>query len=249
MEKRVLEVCVDSVESALAAAAGGADRLELCANLIIGGTTPGFALFDAVKQAVDIPVHVLIRPRFGDFLYTPIERQIICREIREFSARGADAVVIGALERSGELDVDAMGAMMQAAEGCPVTLHRAMDVSRDLSETMERAIELGVRTILTSGGAADAWSGRETIRSLVERSGGRVEVLIGGGVNGETISRFLGFCPGAASFHMSGKEVLPSGMAYRNGLVNMGLPGISEFQIWRTSEQAVRRAREELDKT
>jgi len=243
MEKKVLEVCVDSVESALAAARGGADRLELCANLIIGGTTPGFALFEAVRRAVDIPIHVLIRPRFGDFLYTASEKSMMGREVEWFARHGAAAVVIGALRADGSLDEDTMGELMNAAGDCRVTLHRAMDVSRDLVDTMETAIRLGVDTILTSGGAADAWSGRETIVRLLKQADGRVEILIGGGVKAEVIRRFRTLYPSACAFHMSGKEVLPSPMKYRNESVSMGLPGISEFQIWRTSERVIREAK------
>lgn len=241
-DRKIIEVCVDSVESALAAAAGGADRLELCANLIIGGTTPSPALFDAVRSAVELPINVLIRPRFGDFLYTEAEHSIMCREVEAFAACGVNAVVIGALRSDGVLDGERMKDLIAAANGIRITLHRAMDVSRDLEETLERAIDLGVDTILTSGGKASAWQGRETIVKLLERAGDRAEILIGGGVSAKVIADFRREHPGASAFHLSGKQVLDSGMAYRNGEVNMGLPGISEFQIWRTDENAVRNA-------
>lgn len=241
-DRKFIEVCVDSVESALAAAAGGADRLELCANLIIGGTTPSPALFDAVRSAVGLPINVLIRPRFGDFLYTEAEHSIMCREVEAFAARGANAVVIGALRPDGTLDGERMKDLIAAANGIRITLHRAMDVSRDLEETLERAIDLGVDTILTSGGKSSAWQGRETIGKLLERAGDRAQILIGGGVNAKVVADFRREYPNASAFHLSGKQVLDSGMTYRNGEVNMGLPGISEFQIWRTDENAVRNA-------
>ena len=126
MEKPyTLEACVDSVESAQAAARGGADRLELCANLVIGGTTPTLPLFHAVREASGLPVNVLIRPRFGDFLYTVAERVVMCREIETFAAQGANAVVIGALRSDGTLDRAAMGEMIAAAGDIRITLHRA----------------------------------------------------------------------------------------------------------------------------
>lgn len=239
MREKVLEVCVDSVESAIAAARGGATRLELCANLIIGGTTPSHALFDAVRSAVDLPIHVLIRPRFGDFLYTNTEYSIMCQEIALFAQRGAAAVVIGALHSDGTLDCEKMKGMIAAAKGCRVTLHRAFDVCADPIQTLEEALSLGVNTILTSGQKASAWQGRELIGALVERAGERGEILIGGGVSAQVITDFCREFPAVHAFHLSGKTVLDSGMSYRNEEVSMGLPGISEFQIWRTDETAV----------
>lgn len=238
----ILEACVDSVESAQAAARGGADRLELCANLVIGGTTPTPALFRAAREAVGLPIHVLIRPRFGDFLYTPAERAIMVREIESFAALGADAVVIGALRPDGTLDRAVMEELIAAAGGRKVTLHRAFDVCRDPREALEEAVSLGVDTILTSGQAPSAWEGRAVIADLLQRAGDRVEILIGGGVSAGTIRDLRGLCPAARSFHLSGKKVLDSGMRYRNPAVSMGLPGISEFQVWRTDEEAIRAA-------
>lgn len=246
MKDYVLEVCVDSVESAVAAAKGGATRLELCANLIIGGTTPSVALFDAVCEAVDIPVNVLIRPRFGDFLYTDAEYDIMCREIALFADRGANAVVIGALKADGALDQEKMKGMICAANGCRITMHRAFDVCADPFKTLEEAIALGVDTILTSGQKANAWSGRELIGQLLQKAGGRADILIGGGVSAGVIADFRREYPASFAFHLSGKMVLDSGMLYRNSEVSMGLPGISEFQVWRTEESAIRRAADAL---
>ena len=237
---RVLEVCVDSVESALAAARGGATRLELCANLILGGTTPSPALFDAVQAATGLPVHVLIRPRFGDFLYTEWEYRIMCREVEEFARRGANAVVIGALRPDGSLDLEKLSGLIAAAKGLRVTLHRAFDVCRHPMEALEQAAGLGVDTVLTSGQQADAWAGRALIGQLL--AAGRAEILIGGGVNAAVIRDFRRLWPEAEAFHLSGKQVLESGMTYRNPAVSMGLPGISEYQLWRTGESAVRLA-------
>lgn len=249
MREAVLEVCVDSVESAVAAAKGGATRLELCANLIIGGTTPSVALFDAVRAAVDIPINVLIRPRFGDFLYTDAEYDIMCREIGMFAARGANAVVIGALNADGTLDKEKMRGMIAAANGIHITMHRAFDVCRDALATLEEALELGVDTILTSGQKANAWAGREMIGALMEKAGARADILVGAGVSAKMIEDFRREYPDAHAFHLSGKSVLDSGMIYRNEEVSMGLPGISEFQVWRTEEAAIRRAKEALTRS
>lgn len=246
MENYVLEVCVDSVESAVAAVKGGATRLELCANLIIGGTTPSFALFDAVRAAVKIPVNVLIRPRFGDFLYTDAEYDIMCREIEHFARNGANAVVIGALKADGTLDSEKMRGMIDAAKGCRVTMHRAFDVCSDPLVTFEEAAALGVDTILTSGQKANAWAGREMIGTLLRKASGRADILIGGGVNAAVVADFRREYPLSRAFHLSGKAVLDSGMVYRNAEVSMGLPGISEFQVWRTDESAIRSAADVL---
>lgn len=247
MPPYVLEACVDSVESAKAAAAGGATRLELCANLIIGGTTPGLPLFDAVRAAVDLPVNVLIRPRFGDFLYNRAEYDMMCREIEAFSRRGANAVVIGALRPDGSLDREKIAGLIAAASGVHITLHRAFDVCRDPLETLEEAIGLGVDTILTSGQERSAWEGRELIGTLLDRAAGRADILIGGGVSAPVIRNFRGLYLAARCFHLSGKQVLDSGMTYRNPRVSMGLPGISEFQVWRTDENAIRQAANALE--
>ena len=249
MKDYILEACVDSVESALAAARGGATRLELCANLIIGGTTPTPALLEGVRQAVDLPVRALIRPRFGDFLYTRREYEIMRRDIALLAGRGADAFVFGALRPDGSLHREQMAGLMEAAGGRPVTLHRAFDVCRDPVATLEQAMELGVGTILTSGQAENAWAGRELIGQLLERAGGRADILIGGGVNAGVIRDFRRAFPLARAFHLSGKQVLDSGMTWRNEQVNMGLPGISEFQVWRTDEGAIRAAAQVLEET
>ena len=249
MKDYILEACVDSVESALAAARGGATRLELCANLIIGGTTPTPALLEGVRQAVDLPVRALIRPRFGDFLYTQREYEIMRRDIALLAGRGADAFVFGALRPDGSLHREQMAGLMEAAGGRPVTLHRAFDVCRDPVATLDQAMKLGVGTILTSGQAENAWAGRELIGQLLERAGGRADILIGGGVNAGVIRDFRRAFPLARAFHLSGKQVLDSGMTWRNERVNMGLPGISEFQVWRTDEGTIRAAAQALEET
>ena len=142
-----------------------------------------------------------------------------------------------------------MADLVAAAQGLPVTLHRAFDVCRDPMDTLEQAIDLGIGTILTSGQAATAWEGRALIGRLLDRAEVRSDILIGGGVNAGVIRAFRRELPLARAFHLSGKQVLDSGMAWRNRQVNMGLPGISEFQVWRTDEQAIRSAAQALEET
>ena len=166
--KKILEVCVDSLASALAAAEGGADRLELCSALVVGGLSPDVALFRQIRAQCSLPVRCLMRPRAGDFLYTSWEIDLLCAQIEALKAAGADGFVIGALTPEGQLDRSAMQRLLSACDGKPVTLHRCIDVSRDLAETYRAAAELGVDTVLTSGGAAN---GGEGAARLGERYG------------------------------------------------------------------------------
>ena len=247
--KNVLEVCVDSVESALAAKAGGADRLELCANLVIGGTTPSLSLLKAVKRETGLPVHALLRPRFGDFLYTEREFSLILEDGEALLDAGADAIVSGFLTAEGELDGLRMEQLIVLAHshGKRFTLHRAFDVCKNPFAALKNCREWGVDSILTSGQAPSCVEGLKLLKKLFAEAG-EVELLLGAGVNAEAIRKVREEIPQAGSFHMSGKEVLESGMVYRKAGVNMGLPGLSEYEIWRTSEENIRKAREELDR-
>lgn len=242
----ILEACVDSVESALAAARGGASRLELCGSLVIGGTTPNPWLFQEIRKHTDIRIHVLIRPRFGDFCYTNEEFVLIREAVKEFRKLGAEGVVIGCLKPDGTMNMEQMKILMEEAEGMSVTLHRAFDVCADPYETMEQAISLGIDTILTSGQKNVCTLGADLLRDLVEKSAGRIKIQVGSGVNAAVI-REIYPKTGATAFHMSGKKTLDSEMKYRKEGVNMGLPSLSEFEVWRTDETAIREARQVLN--
>ena len=241
-----LEVCVDSTASALAAKRGGADRLELCADLVIGGTTPSLALLRQVKTETGLPVRALLRPRFGDFCYDRYELAQMEQSAAELVEAGADGIVTGVLTPDGVLDVDALRPIYAAARraaaaaGRPVacTLHRAFDVCRDPFAALA--------TILTSGQAASAPQGAELLRQLVETAGSDVEILVGAGVSAGNLPA-LAAQTGARAFHLSGKQVLDSRMTFRREGVPMGLPGFSEFELWQTSETNIRAARKALD--
>ena len=247
--RRILEVCVDSVESALAAKAGGADRLELCANLVIGGTTPSPALLRAVKRETALPVHALLRPRFGDFLYTEREWAVLLEDAAALLDAGADALVSGALTPEGELDpLYVKQAVSLAHEhGKKFTLHRAFDVCRDPLAALRQCEELGVDTILTSGQAESCLKGLPVLKTLFAARES-VELMIGAGVDAAAIKTIRAQLPEAACFHMSGKTVLESGMRYRKQGVPMGLPGMNEYELWRTDAEKIKLAREELDR-
>lgn len=243
-----LEVCVDSVESALIAKEAGADCLEVCANLIIGGTTPGVSQFRQIRQSCDIALNVLVRPRFGDFLYTEAEFQMIEEDIQMFRELGADGVVIGCLNADGSLDLGRMEKLKACAGQLHFTLHRAFDVCKNPYRTLEEAVALGVDTILTSGQAPVCTEGKEVLEKLIKQAGERIEILVGSGVNAAAIRR-LSEEIHASSFHMSGKRIVDSGMAYRNENVNMGLSGFHEFDIIRADKEEIQRARQALEET
>ena len=245
----LLEVCVDSLSSARAAIAGGADRLELCSALTIGGLTPYAELLRQIRQESDITIRCLMRPRAGDFLYTTEEIRMMAVQIEERRALGSDGFVIGCLDAHGNLDTMAMEPLLKAAEGTGLTLHRCIDVSHSPVQTYLAAGSLGIDTMLTSGAAGSCLLGIETIGDLLEirdRQGGP-EVLIGAGVNASTITAFRSRFPQACAFHMSGKADIESGMLFRRDGVPMGIPGLDEWHIPQTSEEFVRAARTALD--
>lgn len=240
-----LEVCVDSLASARAAIAGGADRLELCSALAIGGLTPYPELLRQIRQESRIPIRCLMRPRAGDFLYEPGEIRQMAAQITRLRSAGADGFVIGCLTADGLLDKQALAPLLEAAEGTGLTLHRCIDVSRDLLQTYADAAQLGFDTVLTSGGAGNCIDGRDAIGRLLALRDATVgpEVMIGAGVNAGVIARFLQWYPGAKAFHMSGKRSVESGMRFRREGVPMGIPGFDEWHISVTEEAAVRGAK------
>ena len=246
---KVLEICVDSLASVRSAIRGGADRIELCGALAVGGLTPYEALLRQIRAESDIPVRCLIRPRAGDFLYTPEELNMLREQILGLKSAGADGFVIGCLDARGNLDKAAMEPLVEACGGKGITLHRCIDVSRDPIQTYLDAKDLGIDTVLTSGGASNCLGGKNVIGRLLqlrdETNG--PEVLIGAGVKASVIRQFRQEFPGARAFHMSGKMELESGMVFRKEGVPMGLPGFDEWHIQQTGEKAVREARMAMD--
>ena len=245
----ILEVCVDSYASAQAAIAGGADRIELCAALAVGGLTPYAELLRQIRKDSNINIRCLMRPRGGDFLYAQEEIQMMAEQIRQLKDLGADGFVIGCLTPEGDLDSCAMEPLLKAAQGSGLTLHRCIDVSRDPCKTYMDAKELGIDTVLTSGAAGSCTQGMETIGKLLELRDTHQgpEILIGGGVKASVISAFHERFPQARAFHMSGKQDIESGMRFRREGVPMGIPGLDEWHIQQTDQQNVRAARLVLD--
>ena len=247
--KKLLEICVDSLASARAAIAGGADRLELCSALPLGGLTPFEALLRQIKAESDIPVRCLMRPRPGDFLYTPEELELLKIQILQLKAAGADGFVIGCLTAEGDLNIPAMELLLKACGGKGITLHRCIDVSRDIFKTYQDAKALGIDTVLTSGAAASCKEGMAHIGKLLELRNAisGPELLIGAGVNAAVIREIRSLYPEIHSFHMSGKTEKESAMIFRRKGVPMGLPGLDEWHIQQTDKNLVLEARKALD--
>ena len=246
---RILEICIDSLASARAAIHGGADRIELCSALALGGLTPYTALLRQIREESDIPIRCLMRPRAGDFLYSQDEIDLMVRQIKELKSAGADGFVIGCLTAHGDLDDDAMKPLIDAANGAALTLHRCIDVSCDPLETYLQAAHLGFDTVLTSGAASCCTDGLETLRKLLDlrdRFHGP-EVLIGAGVNPNNIRTLISKLPHAAAFHASCKSLLESNMVFRRADIPMGLPGLDEWHIQQTDEEQVRALKNALN--
>lgn len=246
MKKFTLEVCVDSVESALAAEKGGATRLELCSGLVIGGLTPSPSLFVAIRKICKIKIHVLIRPRFGDFCYSETEFQTILEDVKLFKSLGADGVVVGCLLPDGNLDIPRMKLLKEAAGKMSVTLHRAFDMCKDGILAINQCKEIGINTILTSGQRENCLEGAENLAQFVKEASSQVDILAGGGISATVIQKIQPIT-GLTSFHMSGKITVESKMTYRNPNVFMGLPGISEYEIWKTDSNKIADAKKVLE--
>lgn len=229
MTGRKFEICCGDLESVRAAVNGGADRVELCSALAVGGLTPSKAFIDAaiaVRRNTDI--HVLIRPREGDFLYSPDEVAIMLEDIRTAKEAGAQGVVIGALNADGSIDKAATRMMVEMAGDMNVTFHRAFDLSRDLKESLEAIISTGCNRVLTSGGTFSAIEGAATLKELNEQAGDRITILGGCGVTPENARQILELT-GLHELHASARSQVKSQMTYQRDGVAMGKSDSEEY--------------------
>jgi copper homeostasis protein len=215
--KLFLEVCADSVENALIAQSAGAQRIEFCASLPEGGTTPSYAQIKIAREQLKIKLYVLVRPRGGDFLYTDLEFEIIKSDIRFCGETGCDGVVIGILNPDGTIDRKRNRELVEIAHqyGMGVTFHRAFDRSNDLFQAMEDIIDLGCERILTSGGYETAVEGEEVIRQLIEKAAGRIIIMPGSGVTPENAAELIRRT-GLKELHGTFRSRKTGGMQYRN---------------------------------
>lgn len=241
------EICANSAESCVAAQAGGAHRVELCASMPEGGTTPSFGEIRLARKLIDIRLHVIIRPRGGDFLYTPLELDIMEEDIHMARQAGADGVVFGCLTPEGDLDMPAMRRLMKISEGMSVTFHRAFDYVRSPKQVLEQLIDLGVNRVLTSGQQPTAMQGASLLAELVRQAAGRIVIMPGCGVNEWNIAE-LAACTGASEFHFSARELKESKMLLRNPALSMGSSDQDEYAHPVTTAERVRHTIQALSK-
>lgn len=233
------EICIDSVAGASAAQAAGAQRVELCDNLVDGGTTPSVGMISIVRAQISIGLHVIIRPRGGDFYYSEQEMDVMLADIAAVKAAGADGVVIGLLLPDGQVDVPRTAALVQAARPMRVTFHRAIDLARDPFEAVDAIASLGIERILTSGQSNTALEGAACIASMVRHAAGRVRIMAGGGVNAGNVRELIA-ATGVQEIHCSGRDWLDSPMQFRRDGVYMGgafTP--QEYRRRATSQQVI----------
>ncbi len=235
----ILEICAGSVESAIAARDGGAQRIELCAALEVGGVTPSAGLIAQARKIEGLTLNIIIRPRGGDFLYNEYEAACMEHDIRTCKQLGVDGVVIGALTADGDIDTTLCKRLIEAAEGMSITFHRAFDMCRDPRKALEELIEMGCDRVLTSGQASTAQAGVTLLRELVEQANGRIIIMPGCGVNSNNAAAILQ-ATGAQEIHASARKSVGSGMLFRHSGVSMGNPDSDEYARKETDINEVR---------
>ncbi|PRY11677.1 copper homeostasis protein [Pontibacter ummariensis] len=244
-----LEICVESVRSALAAEQGGAQRVELCDSLVEGGTTPSAGLIEVTRKNISIGLHVLIRPRRGDFLYSDLEFEILKHDIAMAKRLGADGVVLGMLKEDGEVDTERMQELMVLARPLSVTFHRAFDLTPDPFKALNDLICLKVDRLLTSGQEQTALQGTALIRALVEKAGDKLVIMPGSGINAGNVYEIISKT-GVKEVHASARKKVDGTMRFRKNYPPMSSVGqLSEFEFLVTDEEQVKAMREALEKS
>jgi copper homeostasis protein len=238
----ILEVCANSVTSAIAAQDGGAARVELCENLAEGGTTPSYGQLILARKHLHIKLYVLIRPRRGDFLYTDLEFEVMQADIRTCIKAGCDGVVIGMLKADGSIDRERCTELVRIARqwGLGVTFHRAFDMCVDQYQALEDIIEMGCERILTSGGKSTAMEGATVLSHLIEKATGRITIMPGSGINENNVADLVHFT-GATEVHSSARISLPGQMQYKNDHILMSNNPGDEYSTDVTSADRVRK--------
>jgi copper homeostasis protein len=234
-----LEICVDSVESAMAAERGGGHRVELCSDLLEGGVTPGAGLIASVRRRVGIELFVIVRPRGGDFCYSDIEFEVMREEIGQARRLGADGIVLGLLDLQGRVDVPRTSELVELARPLPVTFHRAIDMTPDLSAALMDVLETGATRILTSGGAPNVTRGTPQIARMVQAAKGRIAIMAGGGISAENIAA-VAEATGVIEFHSSARTAFRSPVRFRKEGMAMGEVGDREYKRFIVREESVR---------
>ncbi|MGA8110904.1 MAG: copper homeostasis protein CutC [Acidobacteriaceae bacterium] len=235
----VLEICADSVDSAIAAERGGAHRLELCSDLLEGGITPSHGLMAQVRNRIAIELYVLIRPRGGDFCYSDSEMESMEDDIVHARSLGADGITLGVLDDHAHVDVDRTRRLVQRADPLPVTFHRAIDMTPDPSLALPAVIATGAQRVLTSGGAAKVNQGLAAVARMVQAAGSRIRVMAGGGITALTLAD-VAQATGASEFHASLRTAWPGPVQYRRQSVTMGELSHREYTRYGVQETDVR---------
>lgn len=235
----MVEVCANGVESCLAAQQGGADRVELCAGIPEGGTTPSYGEIKVARRVLTTTrLHVIIRPRGGDFLYTDLEVERMAADIAVCRDLGVDGVVFGCLRADGTVDMDRNQYLMECSKGMSVTFHRAFDRTANPEQALEDVIALGFDRILTSGQQPKAEQGIDLLAKLNRQAAGRIVLMAGSGVTEQNI-RHIQEATSLTEFHFSGREPKPSAMLYVNPSLYMGRPGTNEAALDYTTSRRV----------
>jgi len=216
-----IEICVDTVESAINAQNAGAHRVELCNNLMEGGTTPGLGTILSARNNLTIGLHVIIRPRGGDFLYTDLEFDIMRRDIEICGENGVDGIVLGILRPDGTIDLERTAKLIEFAQPMAVTFHRAFDMCSDPLQELADVIATGATRLLTSGQRDKAIDGVETIRRLVKQAGNKIIVMPGSGISDSNIAS-IARATSAKEFHLTARKIIDSDMVFRKQNIYMG---------------------------
>jgi copper homeostasis protein len=232
-----IEICVDSAAGAFAAQRGGADRVELCDNLLEGGTTPSAGCIKVVRRSLTIGLQVIIRPRGGDFLYSADEFEVMREDIRVAKELGANGVVIGCLTAEGDIDKVRTSELIALARPLTVTFHRAFDMCRDPRAGLEDLISLGAERVLTSGQASTCLEGFELLVELQKQAAGRIIVMPGGGITPQNIQKIVAGT-GVAEVHLSARRTVESSMKHRNTACFMGGTLRPPEFSWKTTDEA-----------
>jgi copper homeostasis protein len=235
----LVEICVDSIASAVAAERGGAKRIELCSDLLEGGITPSAGMIERVRDRVAIAIQVMIRPRGGDFCYDADEFEIMRRDIAVAKSLGADGVVCGILDADGNVDTERSRRLVELARPLEVTFHRAFDMSADLFRSLEDVCATGAKRILTSGGQPTALQGIETIADLVKAAAGRIAIMPGSGIKAENARRIVTES-GVREIHAGLGSFVAGPMRFRNPQLSMGKATEREYQRTIVLEENVR---------
>ena len=241
MPKILVEACVTSAQSALNAQTGGAQRVELCDNLIEGGTTPSAGMIEVSRELISIGLFVMIRPRGGDFCYSNDEFRIMKQDVLMAANMGADGVVAGILKPDGTIDVERMSILRELAGDMGFTCHRACDMTVDKYQALEDIINCGADRILSSGGKNKAPEGAALLKELVDKANGRLIIMPGSGVNEDSIVE-LKRISGAVEFHVTGRSLYKGKMIYKNPEVSMGDNlTVPEYEQWITDPGRIRK--------